>query len=345
MAIQQGANPEELRALGKQFALRSTSIRNAQRSIDQLASRLSNVWAGSDADEFTRQWAQIHRPGFIKLAADLGEGARTLAANADAQERTSAELDGRSPGGGPEGPGPSVPAPVGAGSPSNLPGVPDWLEDKHSPFRTAWSTWSLIKAFPKLRAGLFDLGAMAKVFGVGALNPFSSSARLAWSLARPQNWPDELLTTGLSRAFNASSDAVSGNWHKVLGLAEDAKAFKAFNVATKGLGLFGAGLDGLSAINKFRDGNIDGGIASSIKAGLGVATVFAPPPANVIAGVITAGWSLYDNVPAVKNVVDGAASAVAHGAEAVGSAVADGAEAVGGAVADGAKSVAHFFGF
>lgn len=329
MTIQQGANPEELRALGKQFTIRSTAVRDAQRSIDQLASRLPHVWSGGDADEFTRQWAQVHRPAFAKLATDLGESARTLAANADAQERTSAELNGTRtvvPG------GPAVP--TGATGPNNLPWVPDWLEDKNSPFRKAWSTWSLVKAFPKIRAGLFDLGAMAKVFGAGSLNPFSSMARLTWSLAKPQYWPDEALASGLSRAFNASSDAVSGNWHKLLGMAEDAKAFKAFNVATKGLGLLGAGIDGITAINKFSDGNISGGVASTIKAGLGVATVFAPPPANVIAGVITAGWSLYDNVPAVKNVMNGAASAVA-----------DGAKAVGGAVASGAKSVAHFFGF
>ncbi|WP_077490601.1 WXG100 family type VII secretion target [Sinomonas mesophila] len=333
MTIKQGANPEQLRALGKQFTMKSTSIKNVQRSIDQLTSRLPQVWGGKDAEEFTRQWAQLHRPAFAKLAATLSENARTLAANAEAQETASAELGARTA----SAPGPGAPGgPGGAGTTDNKdnPWIPNWLEDKNSPFRKGWSTWSMIKAFPKIRAGVFDLSVMAKTFGAGVVNPFSSYARLAWDVAKPQNWPDEALAAGLSRAFNASSDAVSGNWHKLVGLAEDSRAFKAFNVATKGLGVLGAGIDGISAIDKFSEGNVAGGIASSAKAALGVASVFAPPPANVIAGVITAGWTLYDNVPAVRNAVDGAASAVA-----------DGAKAVGGAISDGAKAVGDFFGF
>ena len=331
LTIQQGANPEQLRALGKQFTMKSTSIKNVQGSIDQLTSRLPQVWGGKDAEEFARQWAQLHRPAFAKLAAALSDNARTLAANAEAQETTSAEGGVRTA----SAPGPGAPGGPGGGTDSkDNPWIPNWLEDRNSPFRKGWSTWSMIKAFPKIRAGVFDLSVMAKTFGAGALNPFSSYGRLAWDLAKPQNWPDEALAAGLSRAFNASSDAVSGNWHKLAGLAEDSKAFKAFNVGTKGLGLLGAGIDGISAIDKFSEGDIAGGTASTIKAGLGVATVFAPPPANVIAGVITAGWTLYDNVPAVRNAVNGAAGAVA-----------DGAEAVGGAISDGAKAVGDFFGF
>ncbi len=40
---------------------------------------------------------------------------------------------------------------------------PDWLadsDDSDSPFRDGWDMYSLTKAFPNLRAGVFDIAAM-----------------------------------------------------------------------------------------------------------------------------------------------------------------------------------------
>jgi len=324
-----GADVAQLRTLAQTFGKASENLLQQSSQLGQSINS-AQAWKGPDAVRFKSEWNSSHRTVLMNAASALKKQSRFLLTQADEQETASNAAHGSGGGPMPGGPGGG---PGGNGG-HGLPWVPDWLEDKNSPFRKGWSAWSMAKAFPKLRAGLFDLAAMGKVFGANALNPFSSYGRMAWDLMKPQNWPDEALATGLSRAFNSTSDAVSGNWHKLMGMASDSTAFKAFNVATKGLGVLGIGMDGLSAVDKFSHGDVTGGAASTAKAILGGVAVFAPPPANVIAGVITAGWTLYDNVPAVKHVVDGAVSGVV-----------DGAKKVGGALADGAKAVGKFFGF
>ena len=307
MAIKQGANPEELRALGKQFTMKSTSIKNVQGSIDQLASRLPQVWGGKDAEEFARQWAQLHRPAFAKLAAALSENARTLAANAEAQETTSAEYgigttSAPGPGAPSGGPGPGSPEDDG-----NTPWIPDWLEN--SPFFGGWDMYSAIKAFPNLRFGIADLYLSTK--GLHAVN---DADRLA---------------VQFRNAFKVSSDLFDGTWGdiaKMSGLAESSRWMTALKVGGDGLGWLGVGIDGFQAIDHFSDGNTGEGVYSLVKAGLGAAS-FLPPPAGTVCMVASGALALYDNVPIVKETVN-----------AMGSGIADAAEGAW----DGAKD---FFGF
>jgi uncharacterized protein YukE len=364
VAIQQGANPDELRALGKQFALRSTSIRNAQRSIDQLTARLPQVWAGGDAEDFARRWAQVHRPAFAQLAATLNEGATTLVANADAQERTSAELDGASRGGA-----------GGGGSASGI---------------------DLSSAV--LGAGAFALGGLRSFLGVQKLvkAPFTllkHGAQYGWVLKNERaafirsfqqgfhrvggpglrlgrfgaNGPlDELLSQsgksgGLTGALTKISDATSlKNLDKLTGLEGTwASKFLAekpwIGAGTKlewlgksglgrTLGWAGVGFSAYDAYQGFAHGDAMAGMAGLGKAALGVGC-FLPPPAGTVCQVASVGIALYENREAIWNGTKAVAGAVADGAEAVAGAVTDGAEKVGGAIADGAKSVAHFFGF
>jgi uncharacterized protein YukE len=311
VAIQQGANPEQLRALGKQFTLRSTAVRNAQRSIDQLTARLPSVWAGLDAEDFVQQWARLHRPAFVRLAEMLSENATSLAANADAQERTSADLGGRVPGA----PGtPGTPDAPGSGEPSgqqsagdNTAWIPDWLE--YSPFFGGWDMYNAVKAFPNLRFGISDLYLAAK-----GLDAVADSDALA---------------VQFRNAFKVSSDLFDGAWGdiaKMGGLAETSRWMTALDVGGKGLGVLGVGIDSFQAVDHFSDGDYGQGAYSLVKAGLGAAS-FLPPPAGTACMVASGALALYDNVPVIHDTVN-----------AIGSGIADAAEGAW----DGAKD---FFGF
>lgn len=314
MAIQQGANPEQLRALGKQLTIKSTTIRNAQRSIDQLTARLPQVWAGQDAEDFARAWAQLHRPAFQKIATDLADSAKTLAANADAQERTSAELDGGRHGGaagpGGSGPGGSGTAPGG----KDTPWLPDWLEN--NPFYNAWNVYGTVKAFPNLRFGVTELVRLGRGLDLTA--------------------DSDKLLVGFRNAFKVSSDIFDLNFKDISvmgGLAETSKWAKGLDAFGKGLGGLGVAIDGVQAIDHFSDGDYGQGAYSLVKAGLGAAS-FLPPPAGTACMVASGALALYDNVPVIHNAVN-----------AVGSGVKDAAEGVAHAAEsawDGAKS---FFGF
>ncbi|GAB4099389.1 WXG100 family type VII secretion target [Sinomonas halotolerans] len=311
MTIQQGANPEQLRALGRQFTIKSSSIKNVQSSIDQLAARLPQVWAGKDAEEFLQQWTRQHRPAFAQLAAALGENARTLAANAEAQERTSAELAG---GSGTDGTGTTGTGTAGA--PGSGPGgtdsdntawIPDWLE--YSPFFGGWDAYNAIKAFPNIRFGLTDLYLAYK-----GLDTLADSDALA---------------VQFRNAFKVSSDLFDGSFAdiaKMSGLAESSRWMTALDVGGKGLGVLGVGIDTFQAVDSFSDGEYGDGAYSLVKAGLGAGS-FLPPPAGTACMVASGALALYDNVPVIHDTVN-----------AIGSGITDAAEGAW----DGAKD---FFGF
>jgi uncharacterized protein YukE len=362
VAIQQGANPEELRALGKQFTIQSAAVRNAQRSLDQLTARLPQLWVGGDAEEFTRRWAQLHRPAFAKLAAGLSESAKTLAANAEAQERTSAELDasprrGTGPG-GPQGDLSSALLGAGALALGGLHGFLGVQKLVKAPFtllkhaaQYGWVLKNERAAFVRsFQQGFHRVGGPGLRLGrLGANGPL-----------------DELLSQsgksgGLTGALTKISDATSlknldrltgleGTWASRF-LAEKPWIGAGTKVEWLGksglgrtLGWAGVGFSAYDAYQDFAHGDVKAGAWSTTKAVLGVGC-FMPPPAGTVCQVASVGIALYENREAIWNGTKAVAGAVADGAGAVAGAVADGAEKVGGAVADGAKSVAHFFGF
>ncbi|NUP74588.1 MAG: WXG100 family type VII secretion target [Sinomonas sp.] len=358
MTIRQGANTAELRLLGKQFAAKATAVRNAQGSLDQLASKLPSVWVGSDSDELLQTWTRIHRPTFQRLAEQLGDAAKTLAANADAQERVSNDLGG--PGPGAVGPG----APGGANQ----------------------GGFSVSGAF--LGAGALAVGGLKTFMGVQKLvkAPFTLAkvaSQYKWVLDNERtafiksfqqgfhrvggpgirlgrllsNRPlDELLSTagksgGATGALTRLSDLTSlKNLNKLPGLDNNALASRIFEekpwigAGTKlewlgksglgrTLGWAGVGFSAYDAYQGFSSGDYSKGLAGLGKTALGVGC-FLPPPAGTVCQVASVGIALYENREAIWN-----------GTKAVAGAVASGAEHVAGAVADGAKSVAHFFGF
>lgn len=323
-----GADVDQLRTLARQFS--KTADLLLQQST-QLSGQINNTpaWKGQDAEHFRSDWNGSHRTLLQKTAARLKQESKLLLTHAEEQDRASSTGGaGRSAGPGTGGPGTGVPGSVGGQgtgrSPSDNPWGPDWIADPDSPFRDGWDIYNLTKAFPNLRAGLFDLGAfIGKADSVGEF--FSKDFREVARAFQDSNI--------LSQYFNTSSELFDGRWDTALNLADGGKAATFFEVGGKVLGGVGVGLDLLDTVNNISEGDAGGAVYSGIKAGLGVAS-FAPPPVGTAAMVASGALAIYDNVPIVKETVN-----------AIGGSIADGAEAAWEGAGDAAEKVGDFFGF
>ena len=324
-----GADVDQLRTLARQFS--KTADLLLQQST-QLSGQINNspAWKGQDAEHFRSDWNGNHRALLQKTAARLKQESKLLLTNAEEQDRASS-TGGPGGSGGSGGPGTGVPGSVGGpgtGRPaSGNPWGPDWLADPDSPFRDGWDIYNLTKAFPNLRAGLFDLGAfIGKADSVGEF--FSKDFREVARAFQDSNI--------LSQYFNTSSELFDGRWDTALNLVDGGKAATFFEFGGKALGVVGVGLDTLDAFNNFTNGNPDdngGAWYSAVKAGLGVAG-FVPPPVGTAAMVASGALAIYDNVPIVKETVN-----------AIGESIADSAEAAWESAGDAAENVGDFFGF
>lgn len=276
----------------------------------------ANAWKGHDAARFTSDWNGNHRMLLMQTASSLQRESKKLLEHASRQEQASDAAHGS--GGGPL----SVPGhvPGGSGQDRKDPWGPDWLADPESPFRDGWDIYSLTKAFPNLRAGVFDIAAMLQ------------KARIS-DFMDPAAWKAFQNSNEFSKFFNMSNQLFEGKWHEVLNLAEGSKAFAAFDVFGKGLGGLGVGLDTLDAFNSFKDGDYGSAAYSTTKALLGAGS-FLPPPAGTVCMVASGALALYDNVPVIHDSVNW-----------VGDKISDGAKAVGSTISDGVDAVGDFFGF
>ena len=97
-----GASPDELRALATAFGRHAASLGRLEQDLLVLVKR-ADVWSGRDAEEFRHRFASVQRPGLVACRRSLDAAARTLGANAAAQEATSNELAGGGPGAGASG--------------------------------------------------------------------------------------------------------------------------------------------------------------------------------------------------------------------------------------------------
>ena len=314
-----GADVEQLRTLARQFSKTADML---QQQSQQLSGHINNstAWKGQDASLFRSDWNGSHRMLLQKTAARLQQESKLLLAHADEQEKASATGGAGTTGPGTGAPGGNGPGGQAPGRGSNNPWGPDWLADPDSPFRDGWDIYGLTKAFPNLRAGLFDIAAMLHK---SRISDFLDPA--AWRAFQNSN--------EFSKFFNMSNSLFEGKFHEVLNLAEGSNAFKYLDGFSKGLGVVGVGLDSLDAFNNFQEGDYDSAAYSTTKALLGAGSFF-PPPAGTACMVASGALALYDNVPVIHDSVNY-----------VGDKIADGAEAVGGAVSDGVDAVGDFFGF
>lgn len=321
-----GADVAELRTLAQQFGKASDTL--LQQST-LLGSQINNnpSWKGQDAAMFRSDWNGSHRALIQQAAAALRQQSKKLLEDANQQENAS--NTGGAGGSGTGGPGAGVPGANGPlapipGQASNNPWGPDWLTDPDSPFRDGWDNYALTKAFPNLRAGLFDLTAFInKADSVAEF--FSKDFRDVAKAFQDSNM--------LSQYFNTSSELFDGRWDTALNLADGGRAATFFEFGGKALGVLGVGLDVMDSVNNIKEGDGGAALYSGIKAGLGVAS-FAPPPIGTAAMVASGALAIYDNVPIVKETVN-----------AIGGSIADGAQTVWEGAGDAAENVGDFFGF
>lgn len=309
-----GADVAQLRTLAQQFGkVSDTLLQTSSHLTIQINSTPS--WKGNDASQFRSAWNSDHRALIQQTARALKNESRRLLDNANEQEKASDAAPGS--GGGVSGtPG----SRSGSGRAGDDPWGPDWLAGPDSPFRGAWDFYNVVKAFPNLRSGLFDMAAMLHKSRIGDF--FDATA---WKAFQNSN--------EFSKFFNVSNQLFEGKWHEAFNLTEGTKAFQAFDGLGKGLGVLGVGLDSLDAVNSAVDGEYGSAAYSGAKALIGAGS-FLPPPAGTACMVASAGLALYDNVPVVHDSVNW-----------VGGKIADGAEAVGDTISDGAEAVGDFFGF
>jgi uncharacterized protein YukE len=316
-----GADVAQLRTLAQQFGKASD---NLLQQSSQLSGQINNTpsWKGQDAVKFRSEWNGSHRALIQQAAFALKQESKKLLENANEQEKASNGAPGSGGGPIPGGAGSTGESGNGAG-PFQL--GPDWLSDNdNSPFRKGWDMYNLVKAFPNIRAGLFDLPHFIKKadsFGEFFSKDFRDVAKAFQD------------TNPLSQYFNTSSELFDGKWDTALNLADGGKAAKFFDVGGKFLGGLGVGLDALDTVNNISEGDVGGAVYSGIKAGLGVAS-FAPPPVGTVAMVASGALAIYDNVPIVEDTVN-----------AIGGSIADGAKAAWEGAGDAADKVGDFFGF
>ena len=311
-----GADVAQLRTLAQQFGKASESL---QQQSTLLTSQINNntAWKGNDALQFRSDWNGNHHALLQRAADRLKEESKKLLENANQQEQASDAAPGS--GGGPLGGRSGAGDPLNPDNPSD-PWGPDWLTGPDSPFRDGWDIYNLVKAFPNIRAGVFDIAAMLQKSRIG---DFFDAA--AWKTFQNSN--------EFSKFFNVSNQLFEGKWHEAFNLTEGTTAFKAFDGLGKGLGVLGVGLDTLDAVNAVADGEYGSAAYSGAKALIGAGS-FLPPPAGTVCMVASGALALYDNVPVVHDSVNW-----------VGGKIADGASAVGDSISDGAEAVGDFFGF
>ncbi|WP_426226310.1 hypothetical protein [Pseudarthrobacter sp. DSP2-3-2b1] len=318
-----GADVAELRTLAQQFGKASDTL--LQQST-LLGNQINNnpSWKGQDAAMFRSDWNGSHRALIQQAAAALKQQSKKLLE--DANEQDKASNTGGAGGSGTGGRGAGVPGALEPipGQGSNNPWGPDWLTDPDSPFRDGWDIYALTKAFPNLRAGLFDLTAFINKADNFA-EFFSKDFRDVAKAFQDSNM--------LSQYFNTSSELFDGRWDTALNLADGGRAATFFEFGGKALGVLGVGLDLMDTANNIKEGDGGAALYSGIKAGLGVAS-FAPPPIGTAAMVASGALAIYDNVPIVKETVN-----------AIGVSIADGAQAAWEGAGDAAENVGDFFGF
>lgn len=100
-----GMNIPEVRRIAAQLRRSSESVSRCSADIDRLMQTARNNWAGEDIARFQSLWNAHLRAVAQRVSADLRELAITAERNADAQERTSNELEGATGGGGSTGGG------------------------------------------------------------------------------------------------------------------------------------------------------------------------------------------------------------------------------------------------
>jgi uncharacterized protein YukE len=303
-----GADPEQLRALAKQFSSGSNQIRSSLDTVSSLVNSTQS-WHGPDASAFQQRWnSQVKQLGNTVVHA-LEQGSTTLIKNADEQTATS-QVDGGAGGHGGAGGngGPGSPGSPGSGQPGAHADSPSAWDA----FTNGWDKYSDITSGLDVAKGAYGLGWMYQ----HGMDPL---VRANWERLPGRSAPFNLMDSAsdllkldnLEKYFpklNISEDVLNSS----TGLARAKNGVLSFigdGGLGKGLGVVDVGINAIDTAKNLADGDLGGAAWSGTKTALAVAS-FLPPPAGTVAQVASAAIWVYE-LPGVKDFVDSGAKAVA----------------------------------
>jgi hypothetical protein len=163
----------------------------------------------------------------------------------------------------------------------------------------------------------FDKGFLYYGYSANALTVFDRAKGVATlKKAMPKSglkdWTDDWddLKAGKSTVATKAlaSDEVFSDVDKVAKVVNDTPVGKV-------LGVVGVGFSAYDAVQDFSQGKVGDGIADSVEAGLGIAALVTPPPADLVLGAaalaVGLGQLIADNHVAIGKAIGKAASTVA----------------------------------
>ena len=282
------------------MSLSGQEMDNTATSLQAAVTRTR--WAGFDADSFRNRWASAMRPTLRTAGASLEHMSRLLIAQADEQEKASADAGSGTPG------TPGLPDTPGTPSTPGTPGLPvdengwsDAFTDpnyEHAPGVLEWGMELLLGGDGAQAAGLTNgLKFVADKFN---------------------------FDIGLANADD---------------FAKMMPKFSSFmNSAGKGLAVLGVGLGALDMASGFANNDpfrvADGGISAALSvAAIAATATGVGAPVGVAIGAVGLAWGfasmISGDVPVTKRIWDGGA-AVVGGVKDAANAVGDGVGWLGG---------------
>ncbi|MDQ1594411.1 MAG: hypothetical protein QOH40_967 [Arthrobacter pascens] len=350
-----GADVAQLRTLAQQFGKVSDNLlQTSSHLTNQINSTPS--WKGTDASQFRSTWNTEHRALIQQTARALKHESKRLLDNANEQEKASDAAPG-------SGGGPGTLSDPGGTLAGVLGGV---LLGGFGALRTGLTIQKYLKAPLTLAKHVGQYGWVLKNQRADFVQSFVQGRH---RIGGPGFAAHRLLgNSALDDMLKGSSDAKRG-----IGLidkASDIASLKNLNLHVPGLSRFGplleekpwigagtklewlgksglgrtlgwagVGFSAIDSVKSFSEGNVEAGLGSAFKAGLGIGS-FMPPPIGTVCQVASVGILVYENWDTISSVGKNIGEGIANAVKDPGKFVSDTADTL----SNGVKSVGNFLG-
>lgn len=352
-----GADVAQLRTLAQQFSKTADLL---QQQSTQLSGQINNspAWKGRDAEHFRSDWNGNHRTLLQQTATRLKQESKLLLKNAEEQEQASNAAPGSGGRPGPlGGPGGNWALLGGAAVVGGLRGLMGIQRNIKAPITLAKHVGQYGWVLKNQRA---EAARALLTKGRHRLGGPTFDARHLTSTTKGNAALEALLkksseaNRGLRIIDKASDIASLRNLHQYGLLSKLGPILEEKPLLGKGTGWEWLGKGGLArglgwagvvfsagdAVQSFANGNIEDGLGSAFKAGLGIGS-FLPPPAGTVCQVASVGIAVYENWETISSVGKNVGEGIANAVKDPGKFVSDAADTVKNA----GESVAKFFSF
>ena len=334
-----GANTDQLRdhaQLMQDQAQRLIELRDALAP----AVMEESMWRGPDADRFRQEWSGQISSLFDLRHDELTQREGELEKHAEEQDEASGTGGGGFRGGDCSSEAPFDPF--------------GFLKDTFMKVQGLWGKGkSLVSFLKRIPSAASEFAALAE----RGLQRLWKDAYLDELFKGGKEWQ-----AGVEKLLDKLGIPNKvGNWEplKFLNKIDDVAPF--LKTAGKAVGeflpYFDVAYSGVQSFQKFRDGDIYGGVSSGLSAvgsGLLIAAPFTGPAAPIVGavgaglGVVSIGMdigkSVVDNWPQIMETAGNVGSAIADGASSVASTAGEAIGNVGSAIGDGVSSVGSAVG-